>query len=427
MRNLWIIIKEVYFKNVKSWSFVFMVLGPILVLGVIALITFFIAQDEQQSRVGEIAIIDAPTELQVAIDASPDNNTIHFDISAEEANTLLIEDKLDGYLVIEGEPDHLVPLYYRRPTSRDINLTNLEQVINTYQLNTIAENIGLNNEQLMEIQSSNVAIDTINLTVDDEGTIREESASDPSNFARIMIAYVVSFLVFFFIMTYVGIISQEIAAEKGSRIMEILLSSVSASTHFFGKMLGIALVILTQIMAYIILFILARIFFSNLDIFNFLNDIDFNVIFANSMPVVWLGLVFAIIGIMIYSALAGFLGSLVSKTEDVNKSITPIIFIALAGFYIGMYALNSTNNPIVRIGSLIPFFTPFVMPFRIAAETVSSTEIILAIIISIIFMILCLWFSVVFYKSNVLVYTDKGIIQAMKDSWTLWRSERQSK
>lgn len=427
MRNLWIIVKEVYFKNIKSWSFVFMVLSPILIFAVIALISFFITQNEEQARIGDVAVIEAPADMQTQIEAMPDNNTFRFDMNLDEAKQALTDDEIDGYLLIEGESDALTTTYFRKPTSRDINLAGLEQLINSYQLNAIAGNIGLNSEQLTQIQSSNVAIETVNVIVDDTGTVREESTDDPSSFARIMIAYVVSFMVFFFIMTYVGIISQEIAAEKGSRIMEIVLSSVSASTHFFGKMLGIGLVILTQLLAYLVLFLIARTVFFNLEAFSFLNDIDLSQIFAGSMPVVWLGLVFALIGIMIYSALAGFLGSLVSKTEDVSKSITPIIFIALAGFYIGMYALNSTNNPLVRIGSQIPFFTPFIMPFRIAAETVGRSEIILAIVISIAFMIFCLWFSVVFYKSNVLVYTDKGIIQAMKDSWTLWRSERESK
>lgn len=106
--------------------------------------------------------------------------------------------------------------------------------------------------------------------------------------------------------------------------------------------------------------------------------------------------------------------------------ITPIIFTALAGFYIGMYAMTSTNNPIVRIGSQIPLFTPFVMPFRIAAETVSNPEIVLSIIISIIFMVLCLWFSAVFYKSNVLIYSDKGLINTFKRSFALWKSEKEA-
>ena len=89
-----------------------------------------------------------------------------------------------------------------------------------------------------------------------------------------------------------------------------------------------------------------------------------------------------------------------------------------------MYALASTNNAIVKIGSLVPFFTPFVMPFRVAAETVTSTEILLSIVITIVFMVICLWVSAIFYKSNVLVTSDKGLFATLKRSYQLLKSER---
>lgn len=208
--------------------------------------------------------------------------------------------------------------------------------------------------------------------------------------------------------------------------MEIILSSISATTHFLGKMVGVGLVILTQLAAYVVIFFLVRLVIQQMDFFNFLDEFDIGYYISNSGNVLALGALYAVIGILIYTSIAGFLGSLVSTTEDVNKMITPIIFTALAGFYIGLYANVSTNNPIVRIGSQIPLFTPFVMPFRIAAETVGSGEIILSFVLSIIFMILCLWFSTVFYKSNVLVYSDKGLINTFKRSFALWKSEKEA-
>src|SRR5699024_12531187 len=99
--------------------------------------------------------------------------------------------------------------------------------------------------------------------------------------------------------------------------------------------------------------------------------------------------------------------------------ITPIIFLALGGFYIGMFALNSTNNSLVRITSQIPLFTPFIMPFRVAAVTVSSTEIAISIVVSVLFMAFVLWFSLLFYLSNVLLYSYKGMVNVFKRSFAL--------
>ena len=66
------------------------------------------------------------------------------------------------------------------------------------------------------------------------------------------------------------------------------------------------------------------------------------------------------------------------------------------------------------------------MPFRIANESVSSLEIGLSIIIIILFLILVLWVSVIFYKSNVLVYSEKGLLGTFKQSLSIWRTERKA-
>lgn len=426
MSKAWIVIKEVYRKNVLSWSFFFMVLGPIIMLLVFTGIGFLIAQDQMSSTAGTVALVNADDEVREVILVGDANNAFVLDLTEEEAKSELNEDHIDGYLVIERTEESLSGTYYRKPTSKDINVGSIQQALATFHLNNTAEQMGLNQEQLLQIQSSTVDIDTIILQTSDAGLTTEISSQDPTVLVRQGVAYGVSFIVFMFIMTYVSIISQEIAAEKGSRIMEIILSSISASTHFIGKMVGIGLVILTQLLAYVILFFLARLFIQQLDFFNFLEQFNIGYYLTQSGNVMLLGALYAIIGILIYTSIAGFLGSLVSTTEDVNKMITPIIFMALAGFYIGLYANVSTNNPVVRIGSQIPLFTPFVMPFRIAAETVGSTEIVISFIVSIIFMVICLWVSIIFYKSNVLVYSDKGLINTFKRSFALWKSEREA-
>lgn len=426
MNKAWIVIKEVYRKNVLSWSFFFMVMSPIFMIAIFGGIGYLIAQDQMSSSVGEIAVVNADSEVQEVISESGGQHNVIFTLTEEEANQALTADEIDGYLVVDQTEETLNGIYYRKPTSKDINMSLIQQALGNFHLNNVAESMGMSQEQLLQIQSSTVGIDTIILQTGDDGTTTETSSQDPTVLVRQGVAYGVSFIVFMFIMTYVGIISQEIAAEKGSRIMEIILSSISATTHFLGKMIGVGLVILTQLAAYVVIFFLVRLVVQQMDFFNFLDELDIGYYLSNSGNVLALGALYAIIGILIYTSIAGFLGSLVSTTEDVSKMITPIIFTALAGFYIGLYANVSTNNPIVRIGSQIPLFTPFVMPFRIAAETVGKGEIVLSFILSIIFMILCLWFSAVFYKSNVLVYSDKGIINTFKRSFALWKSEREA-
>ena len=425
MNRLGVIIKEVYRKNVLSWSFFWMIASPIIMVGVVLAIGYFVGSSQSDSSVGNIAVIDANAEVQEIIEEVNTGNQIQYDFDRSQADEALQTDDIDGYLIFGDDVSN--PMYYRKTTSKDISLAPFEEALSQYNFVNSAEEMGLTGEQLTQIQDTAVSINSINVSRNEAGEVVEQSAQDPVMFVRIGIAYAVSIIVFIFIMNYVSIISQEIAIEKGSRIMEIILSSVSPTAHFLGKLIGILLVILTQVVIYIGLYFLISFVLRQLNLLDSFEGLNIGELLQGSSNVVILGIVYAISGILIYTVLAGFLGSLVSKTEDVNKMITPIIFLALGGFYVGMFALNSTNNSLVRITSQIPLFTPFIMPFRVAAETVSSTEIVISIVVSVLFMAFVLWFSLLFYKSNVLIYSDKGMVNAFKRSFALWKSERASK
>lgn len=425
MNRLGVIIKEVYRKNVLSWSFFWMIASPIIMVGVVLAIGYFVGSSQSDSSVGNIAVIDANAEVQEIIEEVNTGNQIQYDFDRSQAEEALQTDDIDGYLLFGDDVSN--PMYYRKTTSKDISLVPFEEALSQYNFVNSAEEMGLTSEQMNQIQDTTVSINSINVSRNEAGEVIEQSAQDPVMFVRIGIAYAVSIIVFIFIMNYVSIISQEIAVEKGSRIMEIILSSVSPTAHFLGKLIGILLVIMTQVVIYIGLYFLISFVLRQLNLLDSFEGLNIGELLQGSSNVVILGIVYAISGILIYTVLAGFLGSLVSKTEDVNKMITPIIFLALGGFYVGMFALNSTNNPLVRIASQIPLFTPFIMPFRVAAETVSSTEIVISIVVSVLFMAFVLWFSLLFYKSNVLIYSDKGMVNAFKRSFALWKSERASK
>ncbi|MGY4104027.1 ABC transporter permease [Ignavigranum ruoffiae] len=427
MSKLAIIIKEVYRKNVQSWSFFWMIAGPIITIAIVSLIVYFIGKDEMGQSSGRLAIISDQPEIVQLVETANEENTIIKDYSIDQARQAVMDQKIDGYITIE-QKDPFVVKFYKSTTGSNINLTKIQQALNEEQIKNMAEKIGLNQDEIIQLQSSNVNIETINIAESKDGQTKETSSQDPKVFIRNGVAYFVVFMVFMFIMNYVSVISQEIATEKGSRIMEIILSSVSSTTHFYGKMIGISLVILTQIVIYIVLFLVLQFVFDQTDLMANLGleFIDLKQIFAESKGIIGIGAVFALMGVLIYASLAGFLGSLVSKVEEVNKTITPITLFAVAGLYTGMFAMQSPNNIVVKVMSYIPLTTPFVMPFRISTETVAQNELIIAIIISLIFSVVCFWIATIFYRSNVLTYSDKGVINTLKRSFQLWKSDREA-
>lgn len=423
MSKMWIVAKEVYRKNVKSWSFFWMVMSPILMIVLVLGIGYLINRDIVSSSAGDIAIIGADNAIETQIDDLETANNINYDMTIEDARSALSVDEIEGYLVIDPE-NYNNSKYYRKSNSQDIDITPFELVLGISELNEVASRLNLSETDVAQIQNTSVSVEQINLTLDDDGNVSESGTDALVREIRTALAYGVSIIIFIFVMNYVGIISQEIAAEKGSRIMEIILSSISATEHFIGKLVGIFLVIVTQVVAYAILFILFQILNSQFNLIAGLEGIDIGYYAGQAGSVLYISLIFALLGILIYTVLGGFLGSLVSRTEDVSKVILPVTFTGLIGFYIGMYALVMPNSAIVRITSHIPLFTPFIMPFRLSSENIGNIELIISIVISLLFTVLVVWFSLIFYRSNVLVYSDKGTINTMKRSFALWKSER---
>lgn len=431
MKNnrLAIIIEEVYKKNVFSWSFVMLLLSPILMVAVVGIISAIIGMATASDSIGTVSIIGASDQTATALEAEDDGqNQLIFDQEIEEAQEDLANETIDGYLLIdESDPEAINAEFYRTNTGKNISTTGFQNVLETIQLTNRSQALGLSEEESNHLLDSNVSIH--NQTIDlESGTT--ESSQDIQSMVRTGLAYAVSIIVFLFVMNYISIISQEIAVEKGSRIMEIVLSSISPTTHFMGKMIGIFLVLLTQVAFYAVLIGMVFITVMNTPLLEELNvllgDETITSLLSGSASIIGWSAMLAFLGIVTYSVLGAFLGSLVSNVQDVNKMITPIILLSLVGFYIGMFGLGFSNNILVRIASQIPFFTPFVMPFRIAAETVSTTELVLSVIISLIFSILCLWVSANFYKSNVLTYSDKGLFGTLKQSYNLRQNENRN-
>ncbi|MGX7108175.1 ABC transporter permease [Facklamia miroungae] len=445
MNKMWLVAKEVYRKNVKSWAFFWMIAGPILMGLVILAIGYFIYLDQSSSSVGNVGIVSNNSEINQLIEGIEDENEYKFDFDEKSAEEALFADEIDGYLVLDGQGTDIDAKFYRHNSGKNIATYSLQEVLSDYRIQKQAEAFNLKPEEVNQLKESSVDIETIRIQSGEDGDVTEVSEDDPVTAAKIAIAYIVCFVVFMFIMNYVSIVSQEIAAEKGSKIMEIILSSISATQHFMGKLIGVGLVILTQLGIYAILGVIFSYIFSLVMAQYVMNSpesmdsiqagseamssgFDPSLIsgyIAEARPVILYGILFAVIGIFIYSIIAAFLGSLVSKTEDVNKMIAPITLLAVAGFYISIYAMQSPNSSIVRFGSYFPLFTPFVMPFRLANDTVAISEIWLSVGIAILFLALCIWLSITFYKSNVLVYSEKGLIGTFKQSLAIWKNEKE--
>ncbi|WP_368645889.1 ABC transporter permease [Alkalibacterium putridalgicola] len=421
MSKYWVITKEVYKKNVKSFGFAVMVLSPLLVFAFIAGLTYYFSQEEQQAPDVSIAVLTENESINQIFSNEEWGFEIEKEIGTEtEAEEALLDESISGYLVAEVENGTIdAQLVYTDDMSELLPI--IQEALSNYQTMVRADQLELAPEEVMAL-SEPVMIDEQFVNVE-EGTLTQEEFSD--RMIQQGGAYFVSIAIMIFIMTYAGIIAEEVASEKGTRIMEIILSSASATNHFFGKLTGVMLILLTQIAIYAVVGFGAWLYFKDAQIVqDLIGGVDVAAIFQELMGYT---LIFFIVGVLMYVVLAAFFGSLATKMEDVNKAVTPIVFLALTGFYVGIFAFTAPDNMFVAVFSYIPLFTPFVMPFRIAAETVSTFGVWMSIIGTVGFAIVISFIALAFYRSNVLIYSDTNLLGTIKRSWSIMQSNKKAK
>lgn len=417
MNKFKVIVAEVYKKNVKSAGFISMVLSPIVILAIVGIIIYFIGSSF--SEPSKIALLTDDQEIQTILQNEPEKFKVNQKIASKEAaEEAMRADTLDGYLEVTIENSIINGRYVHTSANQALDTVTLETLLSGIQLNRTALTLGLSQEEVMQLMSPAQVEDQV---VQFEGDVISNQ-NDTDTSIKMWSAYIVGIAVFIFIINYASIIAQEIASEKGTRIMEVILSSVSSSVHFFGKLVGILLVCLTQVIIYALVGLAAYQIGKSFDIVQErLNGIDIGALLQGLLGY---SAIYFVLGIILYAAIAAFLGSLVSKIEDVNKAVTPLVFLSMIGFYGGMFAFASPTQMIVKIGSYIPFFTPMIMPFRVASGTVSTGGNWIAIGLMVVFTILCTYLSLMLYRSNVLVYSDAGMFKTMKASWEIMRNEK---
>lgn len=191
--------------------------------------------------------------------------------------------------------------------------------------------------------------------------------------------YVMIFALYMVIMLYGQMVATNVATEKSSRAMEVLITSARPTSMMFGKVLASCLAGFIQIAAFfgsaLVLYHINRDYWAG----NPLVQSLFNIppeLFAYM-------LIFFVLGFLIYAFLYGALGSTATKLEDINTSTMPLILLFVVAFIVSMMGMSSGNvdSMLMKVCSFIPFTSPMAMFTRIAMSTVPMHEILLSIAI----------------------------------------------
>ena len=412
MSKFWVITKDVYRKNVRSISFIIMLLVPFIAAAGLYIINQVTDNaTEEGDTIGVVVQGDSDLLNTVEVQTVLDSMTVLN--SKEQGEEQLKEEEIDGLLLLSVEKEQINGEFYSSNTMPQVTMA-LNQQLNQLQSSLRAKALGLSEEEVASLNAS-VPFSVQKITFNENGEMNTE---EDFTSIRLVVGMATTILLFIFIVTYASIIAQEIASEKGTRIMEVILSSVSARSHFYGKLAGILLVALTQIVVYAVSIGLGFYWLkNNSTVQAFLAEFSIRDILGEFLVYT---LLYLILGILIYAVLAALCGSLVSKVEDVSKAILPVTYLSLAGYMIGLsLGMANPDHLVIRVTSFIPFFSSYTMPIRLANNFVSTGEILLSLMILVLSIVGLIIFSERMYKANVLVYNDNGIFAALKQSISL--------
>lgn len=223
------------------------------------------------------------------------------------------------------------------------------------------------------------------------------------NISGYVMGIVLTLLMFFAIYYYGYGVAMSIATEKTSRVMETLVVSAKPSNILIGKCIGMGLVGLFQFVIILV---------SGLVFYNLLIPGDFMLM---GMPLsldafnyksVILVAVYFILGYALYAVLNAVCGASVSKIEDLNSAMMPVMLVAILSFYLGYFTAISgaASSMLQKVAMYVPFCSPFILPFKVLNGDVPVLDITISIALLIVAIIVVTMISIRIYSASVLHY-----------------------
>jgi ABC-2 type transport system permease protein len=417
MNKFWIILFHTYLNKLKTKSFIITTLLTVVITLGLTNMSNIIEVFDKGGDKEKVAVLDETGELYAPLKeqmgALNKNLSLkEFDGTEKEAEKAVEEGEYTGFVQLRYDRDQLPEATYKAMSVADSNIfTDLQAGLQQMKTMLAASKINLTPEQLQQLYEP-VTFDKVAL---EENAKTEEEL----NQARGLV-YVLLFVIYFAVIMYASMIAMEVATEKSSRVMEILISSVSPIKQMFAKILGIGLLSLTQLAV-----LLSVGYFSIKRNLSSLEGGFFDAFgFGNvSISTIAYAVIFFILGYFLYATLAAFLGSLVSRIEDVQQMITPMTLLVVAGFMIAMFGLGQPDSPFIVITSYIPFFTPMIMFLRVGMLNIPIWESVLGISILAGTIVILAVFGARVYRGGVLMYGKSNSFKDIKKALQLTKKE----
>lgn len=359
------------------------ILLVVIVAGIVVL-DYFVNRDDEDAADYTVAVDGSVSVLEPQLTAAGDalGTTIDVEELGRADAVPRLGDDLDAYL--SGDPTQPEMLVDVGPDQQLLGL--VTSAVQAHALALEVSELGGDPQAVGAALAS--AVPQVATVAAEEGEEDEAEQFGPEYLVSIL---AISLLLFALISTG-SIIAMGVVEEKTSRVVEILLATIRPAQLLAGKILGIGIVGLAQVV------ILGGAAGGTMAATGLLSGFEIDLGWTMLLTLVWF-----LLGFAVFALLFGGFAALVSRQEEIGAVTTPLMFLMFIPYYLAMFMVSADpDTTVVRVLSQIPFFSPFMMPVRSVYGGVEAWEMALAVVIALATIPLLVWVAGRVYRRGVL-------------------------
>jgi len=426
MHNTWLIIQREYIERIRTKAFIIMtMLMPVFMASTILVPVFLgdmksgstrhivlVANDAAMAEAVKQELMPRPVKSeepppQKKAGASANSEQPRYDIDIDTTVTDAERDNLRRQ-ISDGKIDGFIWL-------SDSDLAARKVVYSAKDVTNFGEGIEMRNavhsaivkKQLAQKGMSGAEVESVLKPIDFDSIRIEKGKEGASGVAVFLVSFTMVMLLYINVLVYGFAVMRSIIEEKSSRILEVLLSSVTAKQLLAGKIIGVGAVGLTQALIWLAIagaFSIAGMTASRSMMSNVHIPMAGIVAFA----------VFFILGYFLYSTMYAALGAMVNSDQEAQQVQWPAMLPIVFSIILSTPVLQHPNSQLAVWTSLIPFFTPILMFVRIMAETPPLWQILLSVVLMLVTTWGLLGLSSRIYRVGILMYGKRPTLPELR-------------
>ena len=403
MNKILIIIQREFLKRVQKKSFIILTIAMPFIMAALVCIPLWLSTVENDKQ-QHVAVIDPSGVYAKALQGS---RAFVFTAQPKLTKEMQGEDSpYDAVVTVSGDlvkNQGKVTVYSRKEVPAnllDYIHSCFDEVVQKQKLAT-AGIPGLD-KIIVDVQQS-VPVETVKWN--DEG---EEQSS--STFVAMAVGGIFTLLIYMFVLSYGAMVMQSVIEEKTNRIVELLVSSVKPFQLMMGKIIGVMLVGLAQLVLWaVMLGVILAIASEGFGVSVLSPEVKGVLTALTNLPYVEIGVMFLLMfigGYLLYASFFAATGASINEQEDSNQFVVPVTMITLFGLYAAMYSIENTDGPLAFWSSLFPLTSPIVMMVRIPFGVPLWQEV-LSVVLLYVTAFLMIWLGGKIYRVGILMYGKK--------------------